>query len=103
MYPKGACRLISLVNLINSLKWYFNVEINALTYLNKMYIYSNMNRICSFVLNRCSLMFSFEVLLQQEMKEIDKNVPMYIWTTITTQFYFPENNRVIRQLRRKLW
>ena len=40
-------------------------------------------------------MFSFEVLLYEEMKEIDKNVQLYIWATITTQFHLPDNNRVM--------
>ena len=29
------------------------------------------------------------------MKEIDKNVQLYIWATITTQFHLPDNNRVM--------
>ena len=29
------------------------------------------------------------------MKEIDKNVQLYIWATITTQFHSPDNNRVM--------
>ena len=29
------------------------------------------------------------------MKEIDKNVQLYIWATITTQFHLSDNNRVM--------
>ena len=29
------------------------------------------------------------------MKEIDKNVQLYIWATITTQFHLPDNNSVM--------